>query len=102
MVHDTRALGFKTRQMGWENYITLMVMYTRESGEMTKLTERALTLLPMVLDTKAIGLMTNSTDSVLRIGLTTLFMKGFTMRARRMAKASLLLLMVPFTKGNSK
>jgi hypothetical protein len=55
MAQDTKATGEVTKLMGMENLFMLMEMCTKESGSTIRLTEKELTLMPMVPIIMVIG-----------------------------------------------
>jgi len=85
---DTRATGLMTRQMGLESCSTQTVTSTKESGKMTRLMERAPTLMLMGRDIRATGETISSMGSVLRRGLTVPFTRDSTARARKTGRES--------------
>ena len=69
-------------------FITQMVMSMMENGEMTKLMEKVFTPMLMERHIMAIGLMTNKTGLVLKLGLMALSRKGSIRKERNMGKAN--------------
>jgi hypothetical protein len=102
MAVDTRVTGLTIKPMVSENCFMLTAMYTKASGKTTKRMGKELILMLMELAIREIGEMISSMDSVLRHGLMEQFTKVNTLRAKRMARASLLLLTVLSTMETSK
>lgn len=102
MAADTRVTGLTIRRMALASYSMPMETSTRANGKTTKLMARVLILMQMVLVIKGIGETISSTASVSRHGLMELSMKDNTLRAKRMARANLRLLMALSTTATSK
>lgn len=83
-----------TRLTVSENFSTQTATYMKANGKMTRPTEKALTLMQTARVTRETGETTSSMDSVSRHGLTVLFTRVSTSKARRTAKANLHSLMV--------
>ena len=93
MARATRATGLTTRRMGLESCSMQTVTSTKESGKMTRQTERVPILMLMGRDIRETGETISSMGSVLRRGLTVPFTRDSTARARKTGRESSLSLM---------
>jgi len=74
--------------MDKENWFTLTVTFTKENGSMTRLMEKVLTLMQMVLITMVTGSMINNTALEWNHGQMVPSMKVTTLMARKKVKES--------------
>jgi len=98
----TRVTGLTIKQTDSGNCSMLTEMFTKANGKTTKPMVKEHTLMLTVLVIRETGETTSSTGSVLRHGLMELSMKDNTLRAKRMAKESLLSQMDQFTTEISR
>ena len=86
MAVDTKATGNLTKLTAKANSFMPMAISTKGSGSTTKLMERVLTLTPTVLTIMVIGSTINSMDSAWSPGLMVLSTRVTTSTVRRKAK----------------
>lgn len=86
MVRNTKDSGIMTKLTGMESSITLMVIFTRETGKMIKRMAKVNTFTPMEQLTMAIGKKTDNTVTELKLGLMEPSMKVIILRERNMER----------------